>query len=280
MSTTDISRLSDKLYLNSEGIWQSSETSEVSYPEDGNQSCFELEDDSFWFEHRNEVFELLFNTFSPKRTFFDIGGGNGCVSMALQNSGTEVLLLEPGPSGALNARNRGVKTVVQSTLEDAGIAPASLPAAGAFDVLEHIEDDEAFLASIASYLMPDGIFYISVPAYSWLWSYEDIHAGHFRRYTQTSLNSALSANGFEVLYSSYLFAFLVLPIALMRSLPTKLRLRNAVSQETTAGEHSAPGGIVGDLLSRSLSWEAERVRKSQTVPFGSSVVAVARKKPE
>ena len=278
MSSTDISRLSDKLHLNSEGIWQASESSEISYPEDGNQSCFELEDDSFWFRHRNEVFKLLFDTFSPNRTFFDIGGGNGCVSMALQDAGTEVVLLEPGPSGALNARNRGVKTVVQSTLEDAGIAPASLPAAGAFDVLEHIEDDEAFLASIANYLMPEGTFYISVPAYNWLWSYEDVHAGHFRRYTRTSLSSALSANGFEVLYSSYLFAFLVLPIALLRSLPSKLGLRIAVSQETTAGEHSTPDGFVGNLLRRSLSWEAERVRSAQTVAFGSSAIAVCRKK--
>ncbi|MDA7629059.1 hypothetical protein N8843_10560, partial [Verrucomicrobia bacterium] len=66
------------------------------------------------------------------------------------------VLVEPGPAGAMNANHRGVKTVIQSTLEDAGFAPDSLPSAGLFDVVEHIDNDVDFLRLIHSYLQPQG----------------------------------------------------------------------------------------------------------------------------
>lgn len=53
----------------------------------------------------------------------------------------KVVLLEPGPDGVRNARRRGVRQVLRGTLEAAGFLPDSIPSAGLFDVLEHIEDD-------------------------------------------------------------------------------------------------------------------------------------------
>ena len=92
----DISAISTNLSQDASGIWIAKSQRDISYPDDGNQACFTLEDSSYWFRHRNDVIAQLVKTYSPNTTFFDIGGGNGCVSYALQCHGMDVALLEPG----------------------------------------------------------------------------------------------------------------------------------------------------------------------------------------
>lgn len=262
---------------NHEGVLVAKDLPAISYPEDGNRACFALENDSYWFQHRNNVLGGLVARYSPNKLFFDIGGGNGCVSQSLQSRGFDVALVEPGPEGAINAKRRGVTTVIQATLETAGFRPNSLPAAGVFDVVEHIENDEQFVKSLHNYLAPEGYLFVTVPAYNFLWSNDDIYAGHYRRYTRQSLNRLLMGVGFEIDYSGYLFSFLVPPIMLSRTLPSVLGFRKSISQETTSKEHSSGSGLAQTLLARILDWEIEKVKAGARIPIGSSVVAVARK---
>jgi len=74
------------------------------------------------------------------------------------------------------------------------------------DVLEHLDDDVAGLRTIAGLLSPGGQLVVTVPAYDWLWSGEDVISAHRRRYTQGSLLRAARAAGFEVLFASYFLA--------------------------------------------------------------------------
>ena len=272
----DISQFTAGLEQREDDIWVARHQRDVSYPEEGNEACFAVEDTSFWFRHRNSVISELVNRTSPSDVFFDIGGGNGCVSNALQAAGREVVLVEPGPTGALNAKKRGVRTVIQSTLEDAGFADESLPSAGLFDVVEHIEDDAGFMRLIHSYLQPNGTLYITVPAYQFLWSNDDVRAGHFRRYTIKTLSSLLRECGFEVEYCSYLFSFLVPPLFLLRSVPSRTGFRKSVSHATTKKEHTAGTGLVGSVVQRLLNAELDRVREGRRIPIGTSCIAVAR----
>ena len=274
----DISQIASNLRQREDGIWVSRAQGEVSYPDDGNEACFAVEDNSFWFRHRNDVISQLVARFSPSTAFFDIGGGNGCVSKALQSAGSEVVLVEPGPNGVLNARQRGVRTVVQSTLEGAGFAPESLPAAGLFDVVEHIENDSEFLGLIYDYLQPNGVVYVTVPAFHFLWSSNDVSAGHFRRYTTHSLTSVLTRCGFNVSYCSYLFSFLVPPIFLLRSIPSCMGFRKTVSQATTEKEHSSGTGLVQSVVQNLLNSELTKVRNGKSIRFGSSCIAVATRR--
>ncbi len=131
---------------------------------------------------------------------------------AYGNIGYEAVLVEPGLTGAQNARRRGLADVICSTLEDAEFPAHSLPAIGIFDVLEHIEDDQRFLCELQGLLRPGGRLYVTVPTYRWLWSSDDVFSGHFRRYTRASLVREMNHAGFEVEFSSYLFAMLLLPI--------------------------------------------------------------------
>ena len=270
----DIKAISSQLHLDSEGIWISQKNLQVSYPEEASNCCFEVEDNSFWFRHRNECIKILLKNFPPNGPLFDIGGGNGYVAFSLNTAGYETILIEPHMQGAYNAHQRGVSPVICSTLKDANFYQNTLPAVGVFDVVEHIENDFSFLKEIHGLLVPHGKIYITVPAFNFLWSNDDVWAGHFRRYTIKSLKKVLQACGFKVLYSSYMFCFLPIPIFSMRTIPSLFKLRLKNPEENLKNDLKRSTGI----LNKILMWEVQRLSKKRTIPFGSSCVMVAEKK--
>jgi SAM-dependent methyltransferase len=259
-----------------DGIWQPAQISDVSYPEDGNDACYQIEEGSYWFAHRNECILTMLSKFPPGGEVYDIGGGNGFVSLALQNAGLDSVLVEPG-SGARNASRRGVERVIHAALEDTGFAEGSLPAAGAFDVVEHIDDDVAFLRSIHRFLRPGGRFYGTVPALQALWSEEDVHAGHFRRHDPNGIATRLRAAGFEVEFVASFFSWLVLPVFLLRSLPFRLRgTPPKPTLDTAKRDHTLPRMLDG-IVSVVHAWELDRLRRLRSPMTGSSLIFCARK---
>lgn len=267
---------SDFLQLQGD-LWRSSSVSPVFYPEAGNEACFQVEDSSYWFRHRMDCLLAAVRHFPPAGTLYDIGGGNGYIALALQSAGVQVALVEPGP-GARNALRRGVRHVIQATMEDARFHLHSLPAAGAFDVVEHIADDKAFLLGIHERLAPGGRFYCTVPALPALWSEDDIHAGHFRRYTRRSLCAALAGAGFTVEFATYFFAWLTLPVLAFRALPSQLHLTKRAgigSPATIRSDHRLPTRLAG-LVGHTQAWELDRLHALRPISFGSSLLCVAR----
>lgn len=55
------------LRIGSDGIWYPTNSADeaVSYPTDGNALCFQVEDSSFWFKHRNACITTLVKAFPP-----------------------------------------------------------------------------------------------------------------------------------------------------------------------------------------------------------------------
>lgn len=275
----DMLAISANLERGEDGIWYGKHEASVSYPSDGNELCFAVEDRSFWFRHRNNCILSMARLYPPanRGAIFDVGGGNGCVSAALAAAGFEVALIEPGRAGAANAKRRGLETVICATTDSAQLTPNSLPAVGLFDVVEHIEDDLAFLRSIRRLMMEQGRLYITVPAFSFLWSQDDIAAGHYRRYTREGISQVLERAGFEVEFSSYIFRFLPLPIALLRALPHRLGWSSKEkATEASAREHATRGGVVARLLDRVLESEISRLVRGKPMRFGGSCLLVAK----
>lgn len=72
-----------------------------------------------------------------------------------------------------------------------------------FDVLEHIENEAAFLESIKYHLAGSGTLLINVPAHRFLYSAYDRAAGHFRRYSIKSLAATVEPGGFKLRSITY-----------------------------------------------------------------------------
>jgi SAM-dependent methyltransferase len=274
MSGVRVEEFAHNLQLKEQGLWISKEQFETSYPEGGHSWCLSVEESSFWFKHRNRCIIEMMKAIPPEGFLLDVGGGNGFVSLAIEKAGWKVALVEPG-KGALNARSRGLSTVINSTFENAGLKPHSIPAIGLFDVLEHIRDDAGFLAAINAALIVAGKLYITVPAYNFLWSRDDEVAGHFRRYSASLISTRLRQAGFRIDFLTFIFVTLPAPIFLFRVLPEKIGIGRSADLSEQDYEHRKPKGLLGRLFDELLYLEILAIRKGYSAPFGGSLLLAA-----
>jgi len=273
----DLAQLSSRLEQDPDGIWrpQHARTHALSFPDHGHDACFQIEDDSFWFAHRNSCITAALARTPIEGPLIDIGGGNGAVSQALERCSLPTVLLEPGAEGAYNARRRGLRSVVCATLEDAGFRTGAFGAAGLFDVVEHVADDETLLREVHRIIRPGGVLCVTVPAYRWLWSAEDDVAGHHRRYTLRSLRERLERCAFDVRYQTYFFAPLTVPVLLLRSVPYRVSNRSVAQVERGASAQHVPSRRIRRVMDALLAPELARIRSGRSLPFGTSCLVVA-----
>src|SRR6185369_16546363 len=119
---------------------------------------------------------------------------------------------------------------------------------GAFDVIEHIDDDRAAVASIASRLKPGGKFVMTVPAHQWMWSAHDAVNHHKRRYSRSSLRRLIEGSPLKLDRVGY-FNSLLFPVAVAERMASK-----------AVGKDNADLGLPPALLNSALkrAFAAER----------------------
>jgi SAM-dependent methyltransferase len=258
--------------------WLRRDGAQVSYPRGVLDSLSGDGGKGFWLDARaNVVGELLRE--ASIRTIWDVGAGSGAMAKRLGRFGVDVISVEPLPEGAREIAHMGAE-VFCGTLDDLALPSESLPAVGLFDVLEHIEDPSAILDEVARLLSPDGLLVVTVPAYRWLWSAEDEALGHFRRYSTKTLSAALIRPQLSVVSARYCFASLVPAAALLRTLPYRLgRHRTQDEVLSCNAVRLNPGARTNRVAQRVLAMEAKASRHLP-LPFGLSVVGVARRRPE
>jgi SAM-dependent methyltransferase len=136
------------------------------------------------------------------------------------------------------------------------------------DVIEHIDDDAAFLRAALRHLRSGGIVAVNVPASMMLFSDYDRVAGHVRRYTQHGLRELLESCGVEI-QGIQPWGLLMIPLLLVR----KTLLRSAKQGETIRTGFVPPNG-----LSRLLLHGMKNVETALPfpMPFGTSILAWGR----
>jgi len=249
----------------------------LSYPDQGNEACNQVEDASYWFTHRNNCISKLVKDLLPKGIMLDVGGGNGLTARALNDAGVDCWLVEPGRSGCCNARVRNVPTVIMATLEQLELPNNAVAGVGLFDVIEHLEHVQPLLREVYRVVQPGGLIAVTVPALTWLWSSEDDYAGHFRRYTKKSLQRSVCDAGFEAYLSEYLFGPLVLPLLLCRSIPSRIGLRRGGDWKRASREHGLNRGFLTSAVTRMLEREFRHLCRNRWPYLGTSCVIMARK---
>lgn len=275
-----MTKLFQKYFSLKNGIWYSSEPKNISYDPEGNSNCFEIEDTSYWFKHRRDCIDILINKYCKNfGSFADIGGGNGFLTLHLQNNRFDAVLIEPAYEAVNNAKTRGVKNIICANIEDFNKTEIKFDYAGVFDVLEHVKNNKEFLNSISNTMNKGGKLFITVPAFNILWSREDDLIGHQRRYTKKILCRELECLGFVKLRTAYFFSFLFLPVFFLRTIPTKFKfIKSNQSEMKDNYEYSVKNKFVSFILKCFTSAELFAIKKNLYIPFGSSILAVFEKK--
>jgi SAM-dependent methyltransferase len=142
----------------------------------------------------------------------------------------------------------------------------------ALDVLEHLDDDVDGLRSLRRLLAPGGQIVLTVPAYDWLWSGEDVISDHRRRYTRAALLRACEAAGLEVQYASY-FNLMILPLVAAVVWAGRLRPSSAGPQSNLW----MPPRWLNEALYRVTSREASWIGTQRaSLPAGASIICRVR----
>lgn len=230
-----------------------------------------LEAGHFWFIARNKLIVGLLNKYFPEaRRFMEVGCGTGFVLRAIAQSRNwdRIVGSELHPSGLEYAKGR-LPSETELIQMDARRIPAEnlFDVTGAFDVIEHIADDEAVIRGLRACMREGGGIIVTVPQHPWLWSKADEVACHQRRYPRGELEAKLRRNGFNVLFSSSFTALLLPLIAVSR-----LR-RNKADEDAYEFRLNA---TVNKILMRILQSEVAMTLAGVRWAAGGSRVVVAR----
>lgn len=234
----------------------------------------DAEERSFWFRSRNTLIVWALRRYFPQaRSMLEVGCGTGFVLAGVREAFPHIRLVgaELFPAGLRVAAKRVPDAELIEM--DARQIPfrEEFDVVGAFDVLEHVEEDEQVLAQIQQALRPGGGLLITVPQHQRLWSVVDEYSHHVRRYGRDELLEKVRAAGFDVLRSTSFVSLLLPALALSR---IRLRRRETFDPLT---EYRMPS-----LLDSGLGWvlAAERglIRAGLRLPIGGSLLVVARRR--
>lgn len=234
-----------------------------------------LEAGNFWFRARNKLILWALRTYRPNAsTFLEVGCGTGYVLSGIARACPEMTL--SGSEIFLAGLSHAAKRVPSAHFMqmDARRIPFAkeFDAIGAFDVLEHIDEDEMVLAQLHRAIKPGGVLLLTVPQHPWLWSTSDEYAFHARRYTRAEIEQKVSTAGFALLRSSS-FVTSLLPAMILSRLFQKRKMK----QFDPAGELKINTAL-NRLFYGLMMLELAGISAGMDYPVGGSRFVVAEKK--
>jgi len=230
------------------------------------------EDSNWWFRSRNKIIIWAITKYaSNPETFLEIGCGTGFVLQGINKTFPDTALYgdEYFEEGLKHAKIRvpeaSFRHLDATKMKDRDCYDAI----GAFDVIEHIEDDNTALKNCFQALKKEGHLFLTVPQHMWLWSQVDEDACHVRRYTQLDIICKVEQSGFHVLTSSSFISFL---------LPLMFLSRKALSKKTSASKNEVEiSSWLNFLFEAIMKVEIYFIKLGARFPFGGSLILVAKK---
>jgi SAM-dependent methyltransferase len=241
-----------------------------------------VEDRHFWFRARNRLLfalsKRLVASLPPGYRVLEAGCGSGNVLRFIERACTAgtVIGVDFRMEGLRHARARCSCPLVNADVRTPPFA-AGFDLIGIFDVLEHLPDDLDALRDLKALLNPGGRLLLTVPAHQSLWSCSDETALHCRRYSSNEMHRKLTAAGYTVEFLTEFMACIFPLLWLSRRL-MNLRVKNAgraEAFEVALGEFRVVP-LMNPLLNLLLNLEARWVSGGRRLPFGASLLAVAR----
>lgn len=229
----------------------------------------ELDERHWWYRARREVLAALISRrmeLPADARILEVGCGTGHNLTMLKRFGrVDGIEIDPG-ARAIASRRLG-HAVLDAPLPGLpGVEDRAYDLIACLDVIEHVVEDHAALASIARKLRPAGRVLITVPAFPWMWSAHDVVNHHQRRYTRGSLAGLVRGAGLKLEMLSW-FNSLLFPLA------AAARLAGRVTGKEDSDD-KLPPGPVNALLEILFGLERYAIGRLP-LPPGVSLVAIA-----
>lgn len=216
---------------------------------------------------------VLLRKYLPKNKklkILDVGCGPGAALLYLAKFG-DVIGVDVSDEALKFAKKRG--KVKKGDVSSLPFKNASFDAVACLDVLYHawVKDNRKALEEIRRVLKPKGIFLLREPAYDWFRSSEDIVDFTKHRFTKDEIEKELSSS-FKMLKITYANFFLF-PLAFIKRIPQVIGLQKKQNKSDFFGIHP----LLNKILFAFINIES-KVIAGVNFPFGTSVVAIAKKK--
>jgi SAM-dependent methyltransferase len=230
----------------------------------------QIEADHWWFRARRQILAGLIGDLPlPKPAkVLEVGCGTGG-NLAMLGAFGEVTGLEPDDESRAYAERSGARV-------EGGLLPDGLPFEAesfdlvcAFDVIEHVDDDQGSVAALARLVKPGGYMATTVPAQPWMRGRHDELHHHKRRYRMAPYRRLFEAAGLEIVTASHFNSVLFAPIA-------AVRLAKLMVGSKSADDDSMPPAPLNALLTGLFGSELGWLRRA-ALPVGVSIVLIARR---
>jgi 2-polyprenyl-3-methyl-5-hydroxy-6-metoxy-1,4-benzoquinol methylase len=237
-----------------------------------------VEELNFWFVNRTVLItDILKKHFPNAGSLLEIGCGTGSVLLALRRAFPCLAVAgsDLHPQGLAFARRRLGLDVALLQMDARRIpARSEFDVIGAFDVIEHVVEDEQVLTEIFTALKPGAGAIIAVPQHPWLWSPADDLALHQRRYACGELEAKAKRVGFSVQHST---SFNALPLPLMIASRLLMKLRSRHGADIDALQELQVAGWRNRALSALLGLEVRLTTAGVRWPIGGSRFVVVQR---
>lgn len=240
------------------------------------------EDRHWWFAGRTWTLLNIadrFITQGGQKRVLDIGCGAGNMMHHLARYGA-VVGVDSNPKPLAVARERGFD-VREGNAEYLPFEDESFDVVSLLDTVEHCPDDAKVLHECHRVCTPHGFLLVTVPAFMWLWSHNDVLNNHWRRYTAGELRDKLGRAGFGIRRITY-NNFFLFPVAAglilaRRGMNRQPDLGSPHFDDESYQVEMEPVPAWLNTILRGVTGSEAAVLRWLNLPAGTSIVCVAEK---
>ncbi len=236
---------------------------------------YDLERNHWWFKVRSGIIEDSVKTINKSPlNILNIGVATGKTSEILSQFGNVTSVEFDTECCRFTSEKLGID-IINASILNLPFSDNKFDLVCAFDVLEHVENDQKAVSEMKRVCVNNGHICITVPAFMHLWSHHDDVNMHLRRYTMKGVLALFKGSG-KIIAKTYFNSFLYFPIMtfriLSRLIPPSM-IRKGAGSDFTLINNESP---VNKLLYKIFNFERKLLKKIE-FPVGVSILCIWKK---